>query len=412
MRVTVVGGGAIGLGVAYELARSGAEVTVVERDRVGSGASLGNAGWIAPALCAVPLPAPGVVKQALKWMVRSDSPFLLRPRLDPAFATWLLQFAAASRPKRFARGLRALVAHNRGAVEALLAWQEQGVQFEAHREGMIFAALGEQAIHEEHALYVRLQAEGFPVDVELLDGNALREREPGLSDRVVGGIVSPSEWHVRPESLTAGLAEAVGRQGGIVLEEAAVSSLVPSGRGWRTETSAGAVESDRVVVATGIWAPSVLRSVGYRLPLEGAKGYSVTAVGEGLRPRHAVYLLEAKIGCSPFDGAVRLAGTLELAGLDLSLNRGRLEGLKRASSEYLRWRPTDPDLEWTGLRPFAPDGLPVIGGVPARPGLFVSTGHGMSGITLAAVSARLLAPYVLGGPEPAELVPLTPARFS
>jgi D-amino-acid dehydrogenase len=407
----VVGGGAVGLGLAYELIRGGAEVTVLERDRIGQGASRGNAGWVTPALCAVPVPGPGVMTQALKWMLRSDSPFLLRPRLDPAFAAWLVRFALASRPKPFARGLRALIAHNRGATEAFRAWQEQGVEFEAHREGMIFAALTEQAIHDEYALYRRLQGEGFPVDVELLDGDALRQREPALSDRVAGGMVSPSEWHVRPESLTAGLAAAIRRSGGEVIEGAIVSGLQAKSGRWLSETSVGAIESDRVVLTTGVWAPALLRQVGFRLPLQGAKGYSVTAAGEGLRPRHSIYLLEAKIGCSPFGGAVRLAGTLELAGLNLSLNRGRLDAVKRAASDYLRWQPTNPDLEWAGLRPFAPDGLPVIGAVPKQPGLFVSTGHGMSGITLAAVSARLLAPYVLGGPQPAELAPLAPSRF-
>lgn len=92
----------------------------------------------------------------------------------------------------------ALVAHNRRATDALLAWRAQGVEFESHRQGMVFAALGEKALHDEHALYGTLREAGFPIEVELLAGDALRAREPGLSDDVVGGMVSPSEWHVRP----------------------------------------------------------------------------------------------------------------------------------------------------------------------------------------------------------------------
>lgn len=412
MRVVVVGAGVVGLGVAYELSRAGAEIVVVDRAESGAGASLGNGGWITPALCAIPLPGPGVVSQALRWMLHAGSPFLLRPRLDPSFLSWLLRFRAACAPAAFEAAMGALVAHNRGATDALLAWRAQGVEFESHREGMVFAALGEKALHDEHALYGKLREAGFPIEVELLAGDALRAREPGLSDDVVGGMVSPSEWHVRPETLTAGLAAAIRLHGGEIVEGTEVTGLEPTARGWRTSTATDAIESDRVVVANGVWAGKLLQPLGYRLRLEGAKGYSVTSVGEGVRPRHSVYLLEARVGCSPFDGAVRLAGTLELAGLSLSLNAKRLWAVKRAASRYLRWRPTDHAFEWAGLRPYAPDGLPVTGAVPGRPGLFVSTGHGMSGITLAAVSAQLLAPHVLDGPEPSELAPLSPARFA
>jgi D-amino-acid dehydrogenase len=412
VKVAVIGGGVVGLGTAYELARAGAEVTLVERDRLGAGASSGNTGWVTPALCAVPVPGPGVVGQALKWMLRPDSPFLLRPRLDPGFAAWLWRFRSACAPARFSAGLQALVAHNRGAVGALLDWQAQGVEFESYREGTIFAALTEAALRNEHELYARLQAEGFPVEVELLSGDEAREREPALSDRVVAGLFSHGEWHVRPESLTAGLADAVRRCGCEVREGVTVTRLEREREGWRLATTSGEIDAERVVVTASVWSSDLLRPLGYRLPLEAAKGYSITATGEGTRPSHAVYLLEAKVACSPFADGVRLAGTLELAGRDLALNRTRVRAIERAAETYLRWRPVGPDLEWAGLRPLAPDGLPVIGAVPGCQGLFVSTGHGMAGITLAAVSAQLLSPLVLNGIEPRELAGLSPARFA
>jgi D-amino-acid dehydrogenase len=411
MRVSVVGGGVIGLGVAYELARSGADVVVLERARLGCGASLGNAGWVSPALSAAPVPGPGVTAQVLRWMIRSDSPFLLRPRIDRAFVGWLWSFQRACRAPQYAAGMRALVDHNRHAIDSLLRWRRQGVEFELHRSGLIFAALTQAALHEERELYVRLRAAGFPVDFELVDAHALREREPAISDRVIGGMLSRAEWHLRPESLTAGLAAALRRAGAELLEGAVVEELAPEDGGWRLSTSTGSHHAERVVLATGAWGRSLVGPLGYRLPLEAAKGYSITAAGDGIRPRHAVYLLEAKVGCSPYADAVRLAGTLELAGLDLSLNRSRVRAIERSAETYLRWRPVEPQLEWAGLRPLVPDGLPVVGAVPSRPGLFLSTGHGMGGVTQAAASASLLAPFVLGGPEPPELRPLSPARF-
>jgi D-amino-acid dehydrogenase len=156
------------------------------------------------------------------------------------------------------------------------------------------------------------------------------------------------------------------------------------------------VEADRVVVAGGSWTGRILASLGVRVPQEAAKGYSVTACGIGTAPRLALYLGEAKVGCSPFEGTVRLAGTLELAGLDLRIRRARLEAVARAPERYLRdWRPVDPELEWAGLRPLPADSLPLIGAVPGRRGLFVATGHGMLGITLAPATGAALAPLVL-----------------
>jgi D-amino-acid dehydrogenase len=116
----------------------------------------------------------------------------------------------------------------------------------------------------------------------------------------------------------------------------------------------------------------------------------------GTRPRHALYLGEARVGCSPYETGVRLAGTLELAGMDLGHNRRRLDAVARAAARYLRdWRPELPQLEWAGLRPLPPDGLPLIGPVPGRAGLFVATGHGMMGVTLAPSTGAALAPLIL-----------------
>jgi D-amino-acid dehydrogenase len=144
-----------------------------------------------------------------------------------------------------------------------------------------------------------------------------------------------------------------------------------------------------------------------RIRQEAAKGYSVTAEGEGTKPRLPLYFGEAKVGCSPFDGGVRLAGTLELAGIDLSVDRRRLDAVARSASTYLRdWRPVRPQLEWAGLRPLPADSLPLIGRAPGHPGLFVATGHGLLGVTLAPATGAALVPLVLEDRLVPELEPL------
>jgi D-amino-acid dehydrogenase len=241
-----------------------------------------------------------------------------------------------------------------------------------------------------------------------LEGERLRALEPALSERVRGGFYAPAERHVRPETLMRGLAEALGRAGVETVEGAAVERIERRNGGWRVRTDGRDLLAERVVVCAGVWSRSLLERLGVRLALEAAKGYSVTAAADGLRPRHPLYLLEAKLGCSPFEGAVRLAGTLELAGLELSLNRRRLEAITRAAASYLRdWTPAGPKLEWAGLRPLAPDGLPYIGRVPGAPGVYAATGHGMLGVTLGPATGEALVPLVLEDVVPPELEPFS-----
>ncbi len=211
--------------------------------------------------------------------------------------------------------------------------------------------------------------------------------------------------------MTRGLKEALAAAGGEIREQTEVHTLARGRGGWRLGTAAGPVEADRVVVAAGAWTKRVLAPLGVPVRQEAAKGYSITAAGEGTRPIHPLYLAEAKVGCSPFDGGVRLAGTLELAGIDLRIDPRRLAAVARSADAYLKdWRPVRPELEWAGLRPLPADSLPLIGRAPGQEGLFVATGHGMLGITLAPATGAALAPLVLHDEERPELAPFRIGR--
>lgn len=410
MRVAVVGGGAVGLACAWYLRREGADVVLLERGRCGEGASLGNAGWITPGL-SNPIPAPGVMAQALRWLAKKDSPLLLRPRLDLAFAAWCWRFMRSSGRERYLEGMRALLALNRRTLELFDGLRADGVEFEMHEDGLLFLFLSARAVEEEEAVLADLVREGYPGDVRPLSTQEAQALEPAVSDAVAGAIHLPAERHVRPETLCAGLATALRTAGAEVREGADVRALERRGGEWRLRAGAEDVAVDRVVVAAGAWTGPMLRPLGVRIRQEAAKGYSVTAVGEGTPPRFPLYFGEAKVGCSPFVVGVRLAGTLELGGLDLSIDPRRLAAVSRSASTYLRgWRPERPELEWAGLRPLPADSLPLVGGVPGHDGLFVATGHGMLGITLAPATGAALAPLVLGGRLEPELVPLAVAR--
>lgn len=398
MRVAVVGGGAVGLSCAYELTRRGADVVVLERDRVGEGCSLGNTGWICPSLSA-PLPAPGIMGAAVRGMLRPGSPVLIRPLFGPAFLRWSWRFWRACTPERFRAGTEATVALTRTAFALFDELRAAGVEFEMEATGMVVAALTEPGLEEYVSMVAEAQRAGYDQPVKVLGREEIRALEPAVSEAVVGGVHMPAERYVRPESLSRGLAEAIRRTGGEVREGAEVRSLEE-------------VDADAVVVAAGVWSGRLLQSAGVRIPMEAAKGYSVTARGLGTLPDHALYLAEAKVGCSTFGDVLRVAGVFDLTGIDLTLRRRRLGTILGSAAPYFRdWRPTEIELEWAGLRPYPPDGLPVIGRVPGRERLFAATGHGRMGITLAPVTGKLVADLVLDGAASPELEPFKVERF-
>lgn len=408
MSIVIVGGGVIGLCCAHALRRRGADVVVLERERCGSGASRGNAGWVTPGLSA-PIPAPGVLRQAARWMLDQESPLLVRPRADAEFLRWSYAFWRSCHEQAHRAGTAATLALAADAGEQFDALRAAGVEFEMHDDGLLFLVRDAEHLEDWRAAYAMLGELGFDGAVQVLDGAEVRELEPSADAGVVAGLLGGRERHVRPESVVKGLCASLGDA---VHEHTEVLGLFRRAGDWRVETTAGAFDADRIVVAAGAWTGPLLQGLGIALPLEAAKGYSVTTErGEGA-PQRPLYLTEAKVGVSPYADAVRIAGTLELTGLDLSIDRRRLGAVERAAATYLPgWRPGPARLEWAGLRPLAPDGLPVIGAVPGREGLFVATGHGMLGVTLAPATGEALAPLVLGTANPV-LEPFAPARFT
>jgi D-amino-acid dehydrogenase len=412
VKVVVVGGGVIGLCCAYALRRAGAEeVTVVERGHFGEGASLGNAGWITQSLSA-PIPGPGVVAQALRWMGRPDSPLLLKPRVRRSFLLWCWRVWRSCSLERHRAGLRATLALNARTLDLFDELKAEGIEFEMHSTGLLLAGVSEHALHDYRAMVQELGAAGYRGRLEVIGPDALRDFEPALAEAVMGGLYAPSDRFVRPETLIHGLVDYLGQTGVEMIAHTEVQSFVSnraSSPGWRLVTSVGEMYADRVIIASGVWSAALLANLGVHIRLEAAKGYSVTASGSGTRPRHALYLTEAKVACSPFAGGVRLAGTLELSGLDMSLNRRRLDAVVRASSMYLHdWTPEGLQLEWAGLRPLTPNGLPLIGAVHGLTNLYLATGHGMLGVTLAPATGEALATLVLEDKLVPELVPFAP----
>jgi D-amino-acid dehydrogenase len=413
-RVAVVGAGVVGLACAWELRRRGADVVVLERARVGGGVSRGNTGWVSPSLT-YPLPAPGMVREGLRQLFTGGDAFVLRPSLDPAFVRWLWSFRRNCSSARFDAGIRALLALNRRTLELFDAYRDAGVVFEMHTAGLVVAARTPGGLDLYRRTFHRLRELGYDGgSIDELDGGALAALEPALDQaRVVAGLHARVDRFVRPEQLTAGLATRLRAAGVEIREGCELRTVARRAGGWALETTSGPLAAQRLVVAAGLPTAPLLRRLGSRIPLMGARGYSVTLAGRGTPPRHALYLAEAKLGLSPFDGGVRVAGVFELGASNDDISPAVGERLLAAARPYLRgWHP-DPDgpvEAWAGLRPATPDGLPLIGALPGLDDIYVATGHGMLGVTLAPATANLLAPLVLEGRAAPELTPFDPAR--
>lgn len=393
----VIGGGAVGLCVAEALSARDCEVTVLERDRCGTAASAGNAGWITPSLSA-PVPGPGVIGTSLRWLIDPSGPLWIRPTLSPALLDWIARFMASCRRAVYEHGLVALQGASARAGFAFDALAARGVEFERHDDALLYPCLEPTELEHVWRLVDELRQAGSAQRFERISSDEVRALEPALGPGVVGAVVAYGEGRVRPELLGAGVHRALVARGVEVLEHAAVARLARDGGQWRVEGSAGARHADAVVIAAGVESARLLAQHGIRLPIAAAKGYSRTYALDPTGPRRPVYLENPKVSISVYDEGVRVSGTLELGATDLSLSARRLAAITAAAQRALPgWRMPDAPRDWAGMRSLSPDGLPYIGAVPGLDGVHLATAHATLGITLAPLTGELLAGRILDG---------------
>lgn len=411
MRVVIVGAGVIGAASAYHLARAGHEVVVLDAGKAGFGASYGNAGWVCPAETG-PVAAPGMVLQALRWMLRPDSPLFIKPRLSLPFAGFLLQMAAKSNARDFRAGLQSNVDFFADSMQWFDEYRRDGIDFEMYSDGLLMAFLGrEKFTHHAHDLDI---AEAAGLEPQSLVGDALRAQEPALSDAVVAGIYYPFERGIRSETITPGLVRRARELGVEFREQTPFEGIVQQhDRVTAVKTPDGRVLCDAVVVAAGVWTAAVARSFGVRLPIEPGKGYSIEYANPAVALRQPISFTEAKCVGTPLGSSLRLAGTMEFAGYDHSINPVRVDAIRRAPSKFLsNWDAAAVTTEpWAGFRPMTPDSLSVIGKLGRYDNAYVAAGHGMYGLTLAPATAQAVVEMVEHKQVPERLRAFSPDRF-
>ena len=409
--VLVVGGGAVGVCTAYYLARKGCRVTLIEKGEICSGCSYGNACMIVPSH-AMPVPAPGVIGKSLKWMLREDSPLLIRPRVDWQLLLWLLQFAASCRHRPMERAIPVLRDLGRASLllfQELAATEELSFDFEQRGLMSVYTtAAGLEEGRAEAEIMAR-----HDLDLKVLTGDQARELEPALNRRVVGALYSAEDAHGNSHRFVTGLGEALGKHGVTVREGTEVTGwLLEGGRPAGVRTEHGDFRAREIVLAMGSWTPLLAGDLGVRVPVQAGKGYSLTVDRPALSPKIPFIHAERKVAVTPIGNRLRFAGTMEFAGIDLSLNPTRTEAIRRGALEVFPGAENPSNVErWCGLRPCTPDGLPIIDRFPRHPHLYLSTGHAMLGYTHGPVSGKLMAEMVCGEPLSLPLEPLSLGRF-
>lgn len=401
MHVLVLGSGVIGVSSAWYLRRAGFEVTVIDReDGPGEGASLRNAGQISPGY-ASPWAAPGVPLKALQWLFSKNAPLVIRPGLDPRQYLWLLQMLGNCTAGRYAinkaRMLR-LSRYSRDCLDELRT--EIGLAYEGRQLGTVQLFRTQAQLDAAGKDVAVLEQYGVPY--EILDRAGIVRAEPALAavvDRLAGALRLPRDQTGDCAMFTRQLAAHAQAAGVEFRFGATVEALEHSGRritGARIDGKMA--RSDRYVLALGSRSPELVAPLGIRLPVYPLKGYSLTLpiTDSAMAPTSTVLDETYKVAVTRFDQRIRVGGIAELCGFDLSLSpRGRVTLEKVVNDLY----PGGGDLAqatfWAGLRPATPDGTPVVGATGFE-NLFLNTGHGTLGWTMACGSGRYLADLMYG----------------
>lgn len=413
-QVIIIGGGVVGLCSAYYCLQRGWHVTVLERN--GSerdGCSYGNAGMIVPSHF-IPLAAPGMLALGLKWMWNPESPFYVKPRLSTDLLRWGYQFWKAGTQQRVDQAapvLRDLHFASRECYAQLAG--EWGNDFELTPRGLLMLCQTQQALEEEAHVAERAAELGVPT--EILDAAGTATRDPGATMDIIGSVYYPRDAHLTPQKFMHSLQTRLIEMGCQFEWLTEVTGCTKTGRRLvSVQTTKGDFQADEVILASGMWSSGLARTLNLRLPLQAGKGYSLTLTKPRQLPQLCSILTEARVAVTPMGSTLRFGGTMEMSGLNESINPVRVRGIVKSSIRYFpefQIKDFEGITPWRGLRPCSPDGLPYLGRTSRFDNVTIAAGHAMMGLSLGPITGQIVAGLLDGEPSRIDLTLLSPDRY-
>lgn len=403
----IVGAGMVGLATAWHLQEHGVDVTVLDRSGVASGSSWGNAGWLTPGM-AMPLSDPSLWSYGAKALLDPSAPLHIPARIDPKLWQFLARFGMHANQRAWTKAMCALTPIDQVALEAFDELQSQGVVattnegpfivgFERERESVPF-------VHEIH----QVEKAGQVVPLKRL--KEPRSMVPQLSDKVSTVFTMDGQRFIEPGPYVEALAAAVVQRGGKIVTDAHVDGVHAVVGGIRVDLRArDSITTDVVTLATGAWLPALAKPLGVRTMVQAGRGYSFS-VPTDEPAQYPIYFPARRVACTPYEGRLRIAGTMEFRRPDDPLQHRRIDAILASVRDLFRGMDLeDRKDEWVGSRPVTPDGLPVIGET-TMPGVYVAGGHGMWGVVLGPATGRYLAQQIVTGTVAKEIRPFDPLR--
>lgn len=408
--VTVIGAGIVGISCALHLRRQGHAVTVIDRLPPGEGCSKGNAGMFSSDSF-TPLSMPGNLWQVPRWLIDPLGPLAIRWRHLPAFLPFLGRFLAAGRPRRVIEIADALAPLLAASPEQHLKLA-RGTAAEGliQRKGALYVYEGERDMAADEPTWrLRRQRGATP---QTLTAAEIHEREPALSSIYTCGYFLSDLGHTtEPMRLVKTHAETFRKAGGTILQREVRELEIADGRVTRLLTDAGAIDVDTLVIAAGAWSGRLAARLGYRVPIEGERGYHVTIANPGVRLSVPVFSATYMFIATPMDPGIRVAGTAEYGGLAAEPNPGRWRVMERHAKRMLPAIDTSTLSEWSNMRPTLPDSLPVIGRAPDFANVVFAFGHQHVGLTAGPKTGEIVADLVAGRAPNIDLGPFRVDRF-
>lgn len=413
-KITIIGGGIIGLTSAYYLQKEGYDITIIERGDISDGCSFGNMGYISPSHF-VPLASPGIISQGLKWMLNPTSPFYIKPRLDVDLLKWGYYFWKSSTLAKVEKNgphLNDLLQMSRRLIDDMRA--DIGDIFEMEDKGILMMCKQQKTL--DHEFHLADEAEKFGLKVERLSKEAVQALEPGIELSVAGAVLFKDDCHVNPGKLMIALKMYLEKAGVHFQLHTTVTNFEKSNNTITAViTDKGKFDCDEIVLSPGSWLPVVAKMMGIKILLQGGKGYSYTYKDMKNNINYPAILVDGRCALTPWGSQLRIGGTMEISGLNNKVLIKRMQGVYNSVINFYPGLKIDlppADKIWNGLRPVSPDGLPYIDRAEGLDNVIIAGGHAMIGVSMAPGTGKLVTELVQHKTSKIDISAFKANRFS